>query len=93
MSSIIVGGDIINNHFDNEMTKLIPNIDAPMPGDEELMAILDGMVAGVVEQVPDIEKQIENKKAILRLLSGKTLLEAQRIICTNLVRYKKIIGE
>lgn len=94
MSSILVGEEIVKNHFSDEMFRLIPNIDAPSPGDEELMAILDDMVAGVKTQVPDIEEQIKNnKKEILKKMRGKTLLQAQRLICMNLVNHKKILGE
>lgn len=94
MSSIMVGSDIVNNHFDEEIVRLVPNLIAPKPQDEKLMTILDGMGEGVREQVPDIEEQIKkNKKELLQQLRGKTLMEAQRLVCTNLVTYKKIIGE
>lgn len=94
MSSIIVGEEIVKNHFTDEMIRLMPNIDAPKPKDKELMTVIEGMVEGVRSQIPDIEEQIKkNKKELLKQMRGKTLMEAQIHICRNLVTHKKIIGE
>lgn len=94
MSSIIVGEDIVRNHSTDEMMRLIPNLDAPYPSNSEYEMIIEEMVESVKQQVPGIEEQIEkNKKELLKALGGKTLVEAQRFICKNLVSHKKIMGE
>jgi hypothetical protein len=92
MSSIIVGNNI--DPFDSEMTRLIPNLSAPFAEEGEYEMIIDDMVRGVKKQIPNIEDQIkENRKALLKSLEGKTLIEAQRWLCKNLVSHKKIMGE
>ena len=93
VSAIIVGHDIVNHHSE-EMTRFIPNLNAPRPQDEELLRVMEGMVEGVITHIPDIKDQIENNKdELLKKLRGKTLWEAQQAIAINLVKTKKIIGE
>jgi hypothetical protein len=93
VNAILVGHDIVDHHHE-EMTKLIPNLNAPKPQDEELLSVMNDMVAGVQTQIPDIKDQLENDKdELLKKLRGKTLMEAQTAIAINLVKTKKLIGE
>jgi hypothetical protein len=94
MSSIMVGDDIAGHHYDHEMECLIPNLNAPKPGDDEIRQVFDEMVEGVIRQIPDIEEQIKKDgPALLKELRGKTLIEAQRIVCNNLTGSMTFIGK
>ena len=94
LMSIVLVGDYISTGMTNEMKEIIPALSAPLAGREELKTILQEMVGPVSEQLPDVVKEVEeNEEAILKLIEGKTLIEAQYLLSGNLVACRSFLGK
>jgi len=93
-ASVILVGSDLEDIFNGEMRTLIPTLLPTIPGDKELKMIIDDIVGSVSKILPNIIKEAEDKeKDILKLVSGKTVAEAQFILSKNISTYRSFLGK
>jgi len=91
MTSIFVGPEI-DDCLTQEMKKIIPCLNAPSPGEEELKMALSGMVEDCKKYLPNIVDEVaKHEKEIIKSARDKTISEAYRIWSKNIVTYSSLL--